>query len=847
MLIRLCCWGWQNPAQSFAQQLDSSNFEINAVHSDSLFADSTLTLDSLSSDSATSEKKSKSPLDKPVNYNSIDSMIFDLKSQKVYMYGNADVEYGTIKLNASFIEMDFSENEVFAKGMPDSTGKIVGLPEFEDDGQKFASTEMKYNFKSQKGLITDAQTQQSEGFIEGNKVKKISDDVLYIQNGEFCPCDDPKAGTFIRAKKLKIIKDDKIVTGPAYLVIENIPTPLVLPFAILPNKKGRASGILMPRPGNSPAQGFFLTDGGYYWTVNEYLDVAITGDIYSRGSWGTKFNSNYKRRYKYNGNFNLEYSLFQNGLSDLPTTQRQQNFFIRWNHRQDNKARPNSNFSASVNAGTQNNFTTNFNSSNQDFLTNTFKSNISYNYNFPNKPINLTLNASHSQNSQDTNQVINITLPEAVVAVQRVFPFQRKNPVGKKRWYETIGLNYTGNFRNTLQTTERELGNGIVYDPENTISPTGGLNLANMRNGFTHTIPINTNFKILKHFTVSPTLSYAETWYFNKNTFEWDENRNMVNTDTVNGFYRFGRANMSANLSTIVYGMYTYKSERIKAIRHVMTPTVGINYSPNTFNGFNTFQVDSAGNTNTRSGFENGIFGGPSSAESGNISFGLRNNVEMKVATKNDSTQQFKKIKLLDQLNFNTQYNIFADSLNWRPLDIASNISILSLFTMRVNASIDPYALSQDKTRIIDEFQFAKNGNLGRLTNFNVALTYRVNNSKKVRKNSNIMPWSMDLSYNYNYSKPTNRINITQSARFNGKMMVTPKWDVGGTTNFDFKANAFTYTSINVYRDLNCWELSFSFIPFGSRKSYSFSLNVKPAMLKDLKLERRREWFDNVD
>ncbi len=846
MLIIFCICGIQFPSQTFGQEIlpqDSAQFSFQ---NDSL---STKKIDSLglfsSNDSIV--KKSKSPLDKPIDYNSLDSMIFDLKSQKVYMYGGADVKYGDILLKANFIEMDFNKTEVYAKGLPDSTGKITGKPEFEDDGQNFKSSEMRYNFKTQKGLISDAQTQQSEGFIEGKKVKKLNDDVLFIEDGEFCPCEDPEAGTFLRAKKLKIIKDDKIVTGPAYLVIENIPTPLALPFAILPNKKGKASGIIIPKPGSSPNQGFFLNDGGYYWTVNEYIDASLTGDIYSRGSWGTKFNTNYRRRYKYNGNLNFDYSVFQNGLSDLPTTSQQKNFFIRWNHKQDNKARPNSNFSASVNAGTQNNFTTNFNSSDRDYLTNTFKSNITYNYSFPTKPINLSLNASHSQNSKDTSKVINITLPEAALTVQRIFPFKRKNPVGKQKWYETIGLSYIGNFKNTLTTTEKEIGNGVIYDPNNPFPQSGALNLANMQNGVRHNIPLSTSFKILKHFTVSPSVGYTETWYFKKNTYEWDDTRQLVNQDTINGFNRYGRANFNASLSTNIYGMYTYRSAKIKAIRHVMTPSIGFNYSPNTFNKQFEFQSDTLGNRAIRSGYEGFIFGGPSTSETGSISFNLRNNVEMKVLSKNDTSESYKKVKIFDQLNFATQYNIFADSLNWSPLQMATNINLLNLLTMRINATFDPYTLNNAKTRTVNTLEFDNTGKLARMTNFTVQFSYRINNSKRLKEKPNLMPWSLDMAYNYNYSKPTTSVVISQSARFNGKVMLTDKWDVGGTTNFDFRAGEFSYTSVNVYRDLNCWELAFSFIPFGTRKSYSFSLNVKPALLKDLKLERRREWFDIAD
>lgn len=830
---------------SFNQLSAQTSSDTLAV-SDSLQylpADSTQ-IDSTLADSLPSPQKKKGALEEPIDYKAVDSMLFDLKTQKVFLYGDAEVLYGSITLKADFIEMDFNKNEVYAKGLPDSTGKIAGKPHFEDDGQAFDADELRYNFKSQKGIIMEAQTQQSEGFIEGERVKKESDKVLYIKSGEFCPCEDPEAGTYLKSSKLKLIQDDKIVTGPAYLVIEDIPTPLAIPFGILPNKQGQASGILIPEPGNSPNQGFFLRNGGYYWAVNDYMDLAFQGDIYSRGSWGARVSSDYTRRYRYNGNMSLSYSVFQTGLRGLPTSGQERNFFVRWNHRQDPKARPNSNFSASVSAGTQNNFVTNFNSSDQDYLTNTFKSNINYTRQIElfGKPGNLTLNASQDQNSLDSS--INLVLPEAVLTMQRMFPFKRKNRVGKERWYEAIGFSYTGNFRNRIETSEREIANGVIFDPENPTGNDQGLNLANANNGLQHLIPINTSFKVLKNITVAPTVTYRENWYFKRFSYEWDSVNNVVDKDTTYGFHRYGRVNGSASASTNIYGMYTFRSEKIKAIRHVMTPNVTFNYSPNTFRDTIGYQTDSTGRRAVSTGYEGLIFGAPNVSESGSISFQLRNNLEMKVRSDEDSTESFKKIKLFDQLNASTSYNLFADSMEWQPIQLNSNVSLAQFLTMRVNATFDPYALNFAETRKVNTFEFDRTGNLARLTNFSVALTMKLDNRKRAQKNEDLRPWSANITYNYNLSKPRRDVNITQTVGFQGKYMLTEKWDVGGRTNYDFRTNSFTYTSVNVYRDLNCWELSFNFIPFGNRRSYSFKLNIKPALLRDLKLERRREYFD---
>lgn len=814
-----------------------------------IVADSTLASDSAATilDSLKTPKKSGAGLDSEVKYSARDSMRFDVKKKLVFLYGAAEVYYEDITLKADSIVMDFGKNEVFASYTLDSNGYEVGVPVFEDGGESFDADQMRYNFKTKRGLIKQATTKQSEGFIFGNKIKKDTGKVIFIEDGEFCPCEDQNAGTYIKAKKLKIIQDDKIITGPAYLAVEDIPTPLVLPFGFFPNTQEQTSGILLPQYGFSPGLGFYLIDGGYFWKTNPYLNMTFQGDIYTRGSWGLKSRADYKRRYKYDGNLELTYSNFLQGDPEFNNDFRDQNFFVRWSHRQDAKARPNTSFSASVNAGTQSNFQNNFNSRNQDYLTNTFKSNINYNISVPNSPLNIALNASHDQNSLDSS--VTIRLPEVGLTMSRVFPFKRKVRVGKERWYEKIGVNYTGNAKNQVRTQE-----DLLFREES---------LSEMQNGMSHSIPVSTNFKLFKYFTLNPSVTYREVWQLKGIQKQWDENRQEVLIDTVPGFQRFGEASAAAGLSTILYGMYNFKGGKVKAIRHVMTPTASFNFKPDFSDpAFGYFQKigipeaaqDTLGIANEYTPFEYGLFGRPSSNESGIINLRLQNNLEMKTNSKKDTTGKGKKVKLLDQLTFGTNYDLFKDSLKWSPLSVSGNATLFNIFNLRYNATLDPYALDSEG-RVFDEYIWENGNQIGRLTQSTIALGFKLSNDKQIKKlmdkqkaktaKYGVIPWSANVSYNYNYSKPgIANARRTQTVQIRGQMQLTDKMRVQASTNYDIQELKLSYTTLDIYRDLGCWELAFNIIPLGNRKSYSFSVNIKPQILKDLKLERNREWYD---
>ncbi|GAB4248320.1 MAG: putative LPS assembly protein LptD [Vicingaceae bacterium] len=789
---------------------------------------------------------SEDALESIVYYNANDSMKFDLKNQKMYLFGRATVNYNDISIQSEIIEMNLDSNTVLAKGIKDSTGKFIGEPVFKEKQQEFKAHEIKYNYNTKKGLITDVITQEDESYIHGEKIKKLENDVLYIKNGKYTTCNLEHPHFYFYASKLKVIPDDKIITGPANLVIEDVPTPLAIPFGFFPNKKGQKSGIVVPQPGESAAQGFFLANGGYYFGISDKMDLQLTGDIYSKGSWAARLQSNYKVRYKFNGNFNTSFSTTKNSYKEFPDYSERKDFFIRWKHQQDAKARPGSRFSADVNAGTSSNFTNNFYSTGADYLTNTFASNISYSKSFLGTPFNFTLNARHSQNAN--THIVNLTLPEATFSMNRINPLKRKNRVGQKKFYENIGVSYTLNSKNEINIADSLLA----------INDLGIVNNY-MRNGIKHNIPLSTNIKFLKYFSLNPSFNYTELWYFNYIQKYWDNNNNRLVTDTINNFKSTRTYNTSVNLTTKIYGMYQYKGKRIKAIRHVLTPSIGFSYLPENNFGIQTY-TDTNNISYSYSIFENNIYGALNSSESGFVNFNLINNFEMKVLSKKDTLHPLKKVKLLENLGISSSYNIYADSLNWSDIKLNARTNIAKFLSLNFNGTLDPYALNTSGVKI-NTSEWKINNNIGRLTNavLAVSMSFRSKQSKNkdysktkaseeeidyIKNNSNQyvdfeIPWSLSLSYNIRYSKPQFTETFTQTLSFSGDVSITKKWKIGFTSGYDFKAEDLSYTSVDIYRDLHCWDMKFNWIPFGPRQSYMLTIQVKASVLQDLKLTRR--------
>jgi len=837
-------------------QIDSSQYHTS-------INDSVVTVDTAAIDSNKTKPKtsSNSGFNSKVEYKSADSMKFDVAKEKVYLYGKGEVYYETTELKADYIELNLQTNEVYARGVPDSNGVDQGTPVFKDKDQEIEANDIKYNFDSRKGLITEAVTQQGDGYIVGTLVKKQPDNVIYIKDGKLCPCEDREAKTFVKARKLKIIPDDKIVTGVANLKIGAIPTPLVLPFGIFPNKQGASSGVVLPEYGFSPDQGLFLRNGGYFWSVNDNLDFLLTGDIYSRGSWGVALGSNYKRRYKYTGNVDLRYTdLFTENEQTLAVTE-ERIYKIYWKHAQDLKANPYQSFSADVNIYKNNRL--DINSSANDYLSNSFKSNLNYTRKFGNSPFRLTLNSSYQLNRDTTAQFV---LPEATLNMDRIYPFKRKYKIGRDRWYEKIGLTYSTNFRNQLKGHQDS-----IFTNEG---------VKDMQNAMKHNFGLNTSYKVMKFLSWQPFVNYSEHWEFKKLNKSWEDIDTSSNMDTVRQFGivrdtlqefgRYGTWDAGMNVSTKVYGSFRYRSGPIKAIRHVMTPAIGFTYRPDYTNRNYVKEVRTASDSlvNTYSIYDGSLspYGtAPIGKESGSISFSLRNNLEMKVKSKKDTVKGEKKIKLLDQLNFATNYDIFADSMNWSNMSVIANTNLFNFFRINYNGDMDFYVvedhiINENETRIrVNKFELNENGRLGRFNNHRLGINFSLGNKKQQeRKKEKLkkmkaspytyqnIPWTMSFGYTFNYNRPISQdtVIITQSLQFTTVINLTENWRFEGMTNFDFEKNEFGYTRFSIFRDMNCWEARITVVPKGGQQNYNFSINLKPSMFKDLKVERKRNYYD---
>ncbi len=807
-----------------------------------------------------SVKISKKALKSKVEYTAEDSIRFDVEKKMIYLYGKATVKYEDIDLKAEYININSETQVISAWGLLDSLGKIVGKPVFTQDQTSFVADSMRYNYKTKRARISQVITQEGEGFIHGETIKKDAEDNIYIRNGQYTTCNLEHPHFAINATKLKIIKDNKIVTGPAYLTIEDIPTPLAIPFGFFPNKKGRSSGIVIPTYGNSPAQGYFLRDGGYYFGINDHVDLALLADIYSLGSFGVKAVSQYATRYKFNGAVDLSYSKNVFGsrfFKDIPNGgySSQNNFFIRWRHAQDTKARPGTSFSANVNAGSAN--FNSFNSQNPTLIiTNTFLSSIAYS--LTRSWYSLSLNLGHNQNTNTRD--ISITLPEGQFNINRFFPFQRKVQVGTKRWYENIGVSANVNFRNQLNTKDTLLRYASTY--------------RGMQNGVQATVSASTQFKVLKYFTFSPAINAVNRTYFATVDKYFDNATQTLVVDTnffwqnIANIRNRSEFNVTGTLSTRLYGMYEFKRGKIAAIRHVLTPQINMSYRPD----FNTQLFGYYGPNGTYgsySPYEIGLYGQPSVGKQGLVGLSLGNNLEMKVRDRKDTTGTgLKKVSLIDQLTVASSYNIAADSLKWSQISISGRTTLFKNLGVNFSTSLDPYAAVNNVR--INQSAWKVNKQILRLSGANLALNLALRPKDKSvvkknltpdeeevlkKKNANPdlfvdfnLPYTLNVSYNLNYNPAAAGTEfspkVTQTLNFSGDLRISAKTKLGFSSGYDFINKEISFTSLDIYRDLHCWELSANWIPFGFRKSYNINIRVKASVLQDLKLQRRRSWQD---
>lgn len=847
--------------------------EPDSILSDSLPINQT-ELDSLNEEA---NNTSNSSFKAEVQYHGNDSIMIDNRNNKAYMWGEAWVKYQGIELKADYLEIDFAKNVVRAKGLPDSNGVIQNTPVFKEKGQEYKSAEMTYNFQTKKGLINKITTQENTGYIHGKTVKMASEDVFYIKDGQYTTCELDHPHYYIKSNKLKIINNDKIVTGPAYLVINDVPTFLAVPFGFFPNQDSRKSGIIIPTIGSTEAQGFNLTNGGYYFGISDQMDLELVGDIHSNGSWTAKSLFKYNQRYKRSGAFQFSYNNRKSGDPDSPDYTKQTSYFINWSHTQDPKAKPNSNFTAIVKLGSSNYYQNDIATDVNQYLRNEFSSNVTYTQKFGNSPFSLKINGSHNQNNVDST--VTFKVPELALNMSRIFPFKRKIKVGRDKWYEKIGMTYSSNFKNQLRTNFADLGS---VD-----------NLKNMQNGVKHQINTSTSVKAGK-INFSPGINYGETWYFKKynQQFAYDVidtgdtpiyNDSIV-MDTANGFYRFGDLNMNVSASTKLYGMFNFRGENLKAIRHTVTPTVSFTYKPDLSQlhpeYFGKVDIDTLGNTRDYTVFDGSVYGVPNGAESGRVGFEIQNILEMKNKKRNDTTDTFTNTKLIDAWNFNTTYNILADSQNWSPLTMRINARIGKNVVWTTNTAHDFYGLDKFTTtnengvitetvKRSNQFHFNQTDGLLRLTRFETGLGLNfagkstaseeeqaaINEIYQPRDANNPyvtpqyfdfnIPWNVSINYKFTYSKPLDEAIIVNSLFFSGNINLTQGWKVGVTSSYDFDLEQLGLTQFKVVRDLHCWQINLEVIPFGPRKSFFVNINVKQGFLTDLKLTRRNAWFDN--
>ena len=799
---------------------------------------------------------SKDAIESTINYTAKDSMPIDFQNSTIILYGEAEVSYQDIRLKAGKITFNWKDNIVIGEGLYDSAGNYTSAPVFYDKDQEFRAKKIMYNFRSKKGKIFDLITSEGEGFIHGQEVKKDAQDNLYVSKAKYTTCDHDHPHFYISSSKIKIT-DKTIISGPAWMVIEDVPLPFVVPFGFFPKQDNRASGILFPSYGESTNRGFFLKDGGYYFVIGEYFDLAVKGDIYSRGSWLANVSSNYNRRYKYNGNLMVQYAHNRFGDPEASDFSLSKDFNINWIHNQDPKARPNSNFRANVNAGSQNSFRNNATKP-DEILQNTLKSSISYSRTFRGTPFSMSSGITHSQNL--ANHSLSISAPDVSVNMNRISPFKRKKAIGPKKWYEDIGVRYSMNFRNSIHTTDTMF---LTAD-----------SWRNWQNGMQHSIPVSTSFKLLRYFTLAPSINYNGMTYFKTIEKTYHKNfqgteRDTIITEEIDGFFHAHDFNVSANLSTRVYGMFNINKFGLVAVRHLITPNVSFSYRPDfsdpRFGYYKTVQTDSIGERfETYSVFKNPIFGVPGRHRQGNINFSFQNNVEAKVVNKKDTLgEATKKVRIIESLNLSGYYNFFADSMKLSTLRLNGRTSVFNnKLSIQMSAEMDPYYLTPDSFRI-NKFELLENKKLGRITQANLSLSTNLNSKTKNRADGSReeeigfsslpfdayvdfdVPWNVSINYTLSYYKRFFESNTSQTLNFSGNLSLTPKWKISFNSGYDLTQKDFTFSSFNIHRDLHCWEMSFSWIPFGFRQSYMFRINVKANVLKDLKFEPvKKDYYD---
>lgn len=855
-------------------------------------------------------RKSKSALEEPVSYSAKDSITFDYTNSRAHLFGGSQVNYQNLQLTADDISLSLDSSLVHASGRPDSTGAIQGKPLFKQGEDEYEPDRISYNFKTRKAFISNVYTQEGEGFMQSREGKRDSSGVMYVQNGKYTTCDAEHPHFYVSLTRAKMHPGKNVIFGPAYLVVEDVPLPLAIPYGFFPFSSSYKSGFIMPTYGDETTRGFYLRDGGYYFAINDKVDLKVLGEFYTKGSWGLSAQTNYKKRYRFGGNFYFSYQNTKEGEKNMPDYSVSKSFKLTWSHRQDAKANPTQSFSASVNFATssyeRNNLTSMYNP--ESYTQSTRTSSVSYSKTFSKVGLTLSGTFNLSQNMRDSS--ISVTLPTLSISQSRFNPFKRKKAAGKERWYEKIAMSYTGTLANSINTKEDKLfHSSLVKD---------------WRNGMRHQVPISASFSVLNYINVTPSFTFTDRMYTHKVMQGWDTDRQAVQRDTVYGFYNVYNYNMSISANTKLYGMYRpmpwFGGKKIAAIRHVFTPTVSFSYAPDfsqsRFGFYDSYvKTDANGNVSTvrYSPFSGMMYGTVGQGMTGSVTMDVANNIEMKVRTDKDSTG-YRKISLIDELGGSLSYNMAAKRRPWSNLNLRARIKLTKKYTYSMNAVFATYAYEKDENGRVyvgDHTEWSR-GRFGRFQGTAQNISYSISNEtfrklfgkkhrtttsddeldeeldeeeetdptmqnvdpdrKKGKTGANqesngdvdedgylkfSLPWSINIGYGVTIRENTQgRFNdkrmrypykLSHTLNFSGNIRISEGWNINFSSGYDFNMHKLSMTTASLSRDLHCFQMSCSMV-ISPYTSYNFTFACKAGTLADaLKWKKQSSYSSNID
>lgn len=861
-------------------------------------------IDTTAADSA----KRKPGIDAPVDYECTDSLVYDAETRLVHLYGKAQVKYMDMTLNAAKITMNMDSSMVRAAGERDTAGILQDKPVYSQGSDNYHSELMAFNFKTKKGYITNVETTQGDGFMQSQHSKRAADGTLYLEHAKYTTCDAKHPHFYIALSRAKVRPGKESVFGPAYLVVADVPLPLAVPYGFLPFNKKYSSGFIMPSYGDETSRGFYLRDGGYYFAINDYMDVKALGEIYTKGSWGLSAETNYRKRYRYNGNFYISFLRTVDGEKNMPDYAVTKSLKVQWTHSKDAKASPNTTFSARVNFASENYERSNLESMYNPlaYTQSTRASSVSFSHTFPSIGLNIAGSTNLTQSLR--NSSVSMTLPDLSISLNRFYPFRRKHQAGKERWYEKISMSYTGSLSNSINTKEDKLfKSNLVKD---------------WRNGMQHRIPIDATFQVFKYINISPQFSLRDIMYTNRVMRSWDETTQKEVADTTYGFYNLYDWSLGVSANTTLYGFYKpwrkLFGDKIIAVRHVFKPSVSFSYAPDFTSSHYGYQrtyvkTDANGevSTVTYSPYSGGIYSYPSGTKQGMITMSVSNNVEMKVKSDRDTTGE-RKISIIDELYGALSYNMAAETRPWSNLNTRIRLKLTKNYTFSMAAVFATYAYAFDKNgRVVtsDRTEWSY-GRFGRFQGMSQNLSYTFNNEtlsklfsrrsdrstasndetdtdtdtdaedanidpdlrnakkggKQKKQKAKVdedgylrfsLPWSFTVSYGISMAEDRSKqINVrrmrypysfTQTMNFSGYLRIAEGWNISFTSGYDFNYHELSMTTASVSRDLHCFEMSCSVVlrPYSS---FNFTFRARANELADaLKWDKRSSYSSNIE